>query len=69
MFLVKNNNYILIRLELLYERCKITENTGRGESIGQVTEDHRAGKEIPYERITDQAWGVWIRTQIASEGS
>jgi len=68
MFPIKSNYYIIIPLELWYERCKITQNIGGAEGIGEAAEDHRPGKRIFYETIVDQAGSVWVWTQITANG-
>jgi hypothetical protein len=68
MFLMRSNHYIIIPLELWYERCKITQNIGGAEGISEIAEDHRPGKGIFYERIVDQTRSVWIWTQVTSKG-
>lgn len=62
------NDYIIIRIEPWYERCKTTQNISGGESDGQGTQNHRPRKGIPYERIVDKVRSVWIRAQITSQG-
>ncbi len=62
------NDYIIMKLDLWYERCKISQNIGGAESFGQVTENPGQGKGIRHERIIDQVGSVWIWTQITSKG-
>lgn len=69
MFLLLNNGYIIRHFIQEYEGCKISQNTGRGESIGKVTKDNRDRKRLSYEGIIDEVGSVWIRTQTASQGS
>ncbi len=58
MFPITYNDYIIIHLELRYERCKISQNIGGGKSFSQAAQDCRSGKGICHERIVDKVRSI-----------